>query len=109
MSRDSDFLLRDIIKACRLIGEFIADMDLQAFLADDKTSSAVVRQIEIIGEASKQIPREIKEKSTAIPWKTITGMRDRLIHGYAGVDYRLVWDTAKKDIPELRKNITDLL
>jgi len=69
---------------------------------------AVIRQIEIIGEASKLISNKIKSKSPKTPWKDIAGMRDKLIHGYFGVDLDAVWETVKKDIPPLKKDIKKL-
>jgi uncharacterized protein with HEPN domain len=69
---------------------------------------AIIRQIEIIGEASKLISEKIKEKSPSIPWKDIAGMRDKLIHNYFGVDIEAVWKTIKEDIPILKKEIQAL-
>jgi len=69
----------------------------------------VVRNIEIIGEAIKNLPEEFKNKHKGIPWKDIAGMRDRIAHFYFGIDYNLVWDTIKKDIPVLKKEIKKLI
>jgi uncharacterized protein with HEPN domain len=69
----------------------------------------VVRNIEIIGEAIKNLPQEFKEKHKGIPWKDIAGMRDRIAHSYFGIDYSLVWDTIRKDIPVLKKEIKKLI
>jgi uncharacterized protein with HEPN domain len=111
MKRDYQLYLRDIISAMESIRSFTADMQYEAFRADDKTSSAVIRKLEIIGEAAKQIPAEFRRKYPQIPWKEMAGMRDRLIHLYFGVDYQLVWTAISKRIPELLnqlKNIPDL-
>jgi uncharacterized protein with HEPN domain len=105
MTRNSELLLRDIQKACRLICEFTKGMEFHTFTEDEKTSSAVIRQLEIIGEAAKQLPEEVKRKASQIPWKAMAGMRDRLIHGYAGIDLTLVWDTIQKDIPFLAEQV----
>lgn len=74
-------------------------------MEDDKTSSAVIRKLEIIGEAVKNIPDEIKKKNTEIPWKEMAGMRDKLIHVYFGVDYNLVWQTIKNRLPNIKKQL----
>ena len=79
------------------------------FAEDTKTIDAVVRNIEIIGEASKHLPDDIKELDSQIPWKAIAGMRDKLVHDYFGVDIRFVWNTVKEDIPFLNDKIVNLL
>lgn len=91
--RDYRLYLEDIIAAMRSIELFIKDMDFDAFESDDKTSSAVIRKLEIIGEAVKKIPDDVRQKYPSIPWKEMAGMRDKLIHFYFGVDNRLVWRT----------------
>ena len=75
----------------------------------EKTSSAVIRKLEIIGEATKRLPDEIKLKYKDIPWKKMAGMRDNLTHAYFGVDYDLVWQTIKKNIPEIIEDVTKIL
>ena len=101
MNRDLKLFLKDIIIACKDIQDFTTGMEFDQFIQDRKTSSAVIRQFEIIGEAAKNVPESIRIKYPGIPWKDISGMRDRLIHGYFGVDYYLVWDTIKSKVPEL--------
>lgn len=80
--RDRSLYLKDILQASESIAAFTAGMDYKAFAADDKTISAVVRKLEIIGEAVKQLPEEIRLQHPEIPWKQIAGMRDKLIHFY---------------------------
>ena len=108
MKRDYLLYLRDIISAMESILSFIMDMQYEAFRNDDKTSSAVIRKLEIIGEATKQIPAEFRRKYPDIPWKEMAGMRDRLIHFYFGVDYQLVWQAINKRIPELLKQLKSI-
>ena len=101
--------LKDINKAIDSIEKFILGMNFEQFKNDDKTSSAVIRKFEIIGEATKNIPDQIKEKYPQIPWKDIAGMRDKLIHAYSEVDLNLVWKTILKRLPELKSFIDDVL
>ncbi len=79
------------------------------FLADETLKRAVIRSLEIIGEASKKIPADYKAKWSTIKWKNMAGMRDRLIHDYLGVNYSIVWDVAKNKIPELFVQISELI
>ena len=109
MKRDYKLYLKDILEAIARIGEFVEELSLEKFWADDKTSSAVIRKFEIIGEAVKNIPKEIKKQYPDIPWREISGMRDKLIHFYMGVDYELVWDTIKTRLPELKSAIKKIL
>jgi uncharacterized protein with HEPN domain len=80
------------------IEEFIQNMGFEEFIADKKTRDAVVRNLEVIGEAAKNIPDEIKQEYPEIEWKAVTGMRDKLIHEYFGVSNSIVWETVTNDI-----------
>lgn len=101
--------LKDILAAIESIEDFIAGMDLEGFKVDDKTSSAVMRKLEIIGEAVKQIPDDIRQEYPQIPWKEMAGMRDKLIHFYFGVDYHLVWKTITERLPHVKQDIEKVL
>lgn len=84
-------------------------MDLDTFQIDDRTNSAVVRKLEIIGEAVKQIPEEIRQQYPRVPWKEMAGMRDKLIHFYFGIDSQLVWKTVTERLPQVKQEIHQLL
>jgi len=109
MKRDYKLYLKDILEAMESIEKFVQGMDFERFKKDDKTVSAVIRKFEIIGEATKQIPDEIRKSHPGIPWKEMAGMRDRLIHFYFGVDYKLVWETIKKRLPKIKPQIGQIL
>jgi len=102
MNKKYTLFLNDIKNAIISIESFVEGMNFEQFINDDKTSSAVIRKFEIIGEATKNIPENIREKYSQIPWKEIAGMRDKLIHAYSEVDLKLVWMTIKQRIPELK-------
>jgi len=100
--RDPKLYLKDILGALDAIEKFVGGADFETFKNDDMMSSAVIRKFEIVGEATKNISEEIKQKYPAIPWKSMAGMRDRLIHFYFGIKYELVWETIKKEIPKVK-------
>ena len=109
MSRDQTIYLRDILDAIDSIESFVTGMDFAAFQQDDKTYSAVVRKLEVIGEATKQVPDEIRQRKPEIPWKEMAGMRDRLIHAYFAIDVKLVWRTIHDYLPTTRSQISEIL
>ncbi len=93
--------MNDVLVAIESIERFIAGMDLETFQTDDKTTSAVMRKLEIIGEAVKQIPDEIRQKHPQVSWKEMAEMRDKLIHFYFGIDFHLVWRAITKRLPQV--------
>ena len=102
MTRDLRDYLNDIVDAMAKALKFVEEMSYEDFVNDDKTVFAVVRALEIIGEAVKNIPEDLRTKHSNIPWKDLAGMRDKLIHGYFGVDLRRVWKTVKEVIPAMK-------
>ena len=100
-SRDHRDHLDDISLAARKALEFVKGMDYECFLQDDKTVYAVVRALEILGEATKRIPVEIRDRFPEIPWRSMAGIRDKLIHNYVSVNLEVVWKTATEDLPPL--------
>ena len=107
--RNYRLYIKDIFEAMSAVQIFVEGMDFDAFVADDKTASAVVRKLEIIGEATKNVPEEIRQKYPQVPWRQMAGMRDQIIHAYFAVDYVVVWDTLKVDIPPLQPIIARIL
>ena len=108
MRRDKA-LLQDIQSTIESIENFLAGKSREEFLASDLLQSAVMRKLEIIGEASKKVSREIKNHYADVPWKAIAGMRDKLIHDYFGVLNERVWETAVTFIPQLKSQTNKIL
>jgi len=107
--RDYRDYLQDILDSINDVESFIRGMGFEEFNRDRKTVNAVVRSIEVIGEASKRIPRSLKAKYKGVPWREMAGMRDKLVHEYFGVDVEILWKTAKDDIPPLKQVIQNML
>lgn len=105
--KSHEVFIEDILHAIEAIDGFTKNLSFEEFKSDDKTSSAVIRKLEIIGEAAKNIPDGVKEKYQGIPWKEMAGMRDKLIHFYFGIDYNLVWQTIKNRLPEIKKELSN--
>lgn len=108
MPRDEAALL-DVYQAALDVLEFKGDLDEEAFMDDRRTQSAIVHQLLIIGEATKRLSEDFREAHPSIPWSSMAGMRDRLIHDYNNVDLEEVWRTADRDVPKLLGKIETLL
>ncbi|KQC13995.1 MAG: DUF86 domain-containing protein [Methanothrix sp.] len=101
--------LQDILDAIESAESFVADMDYDAFEADEKTNFAAVRALEIVGEASKKIPPDIRREYPDVPWREMAGMRDKLSHDYFGVNLQRVFETVRRDLPPLRASIKKIV
>lgn len=101
--------LRDILEYTDLAAELLGDMDLERFQEDRRTHLAVVRALEVIGEAGRQVPGPVRRRYASVPWAEVIGMRNKMIHGYFGVDLRVVWDTVREDLPPLRAAVAKVL
>jgi len=101
--------LDDIMDSILKIEQFIEEMDFIQFSDDAKTSYAVIRAFEIIGESTKETPDEVKDKYTDLPWKEMLGMRDKLTHAYFGVNLEVVWKTIQQEIPLLKTLIQKVI
>ena len=109
MSKDPKEFLRHILDECSYILSVSENLSFEDFLEDETLKRAVVRSLEIVGEATKKIPADFKVKWNTIQWKNMAGMRDRLIHDYIGVNYSIVWDVMRNKIPEMYNEISNFL
>jgi len=105
--KNDQVYIEHILEAIERIEKYTEELDEQEFRETDMVQDAVVRQIEVIGEATKQLSDEKREEHPEIPWKDIAGMRDNLIHNYFGVDLEQVWQTVKQDIPHLKNTLEE--
>lgn len=109
MKREIGDYIEDILEAMTNAIEFTKNMSYDEFVKDTKTVYAVIRAIEIIGEAVKNIPEEVRRKYPNIPWRSMARMRDKVIHAYFGVKTERVWEVVERDIPNLKPNFEKML
>lgn len=111
MTGEREFIdyLNDILDSIEKVAHFISGIDYQGFVMDEKTIFAVIRALEIVGEATKKVPNDFKESHPEIPWREMAGLRDKLIHDYVSVNLEIVWKTATIELPELKNSIASLL
>jgi uncharacterized protein with HEPN domain len=99
MKREYEDYLRDMLENAEMALSFVEGLDYEGFRRDDKAVYAVIRAFEIIGEAARQIPENIREKNSNLPWREISAMRNKLTHEYFGVNIEVVWRTIQEDLP----------
>jgi uncharacterized protein with HEPN domain len=101
--RDWQFRVNDILESIDKIERYTKDMDFSGWLEDEKSVDAVIRNIEVIGEASSHLPDEVLQRYKDIPWRLMKGIRNILAHEYFGVDLEIIWKTVKEDLPAIKK------
>lgn len=107
--RNPILYLEDILLSMQRVQEYLYGFDFQYFKWDHKTVDAVIRNFEIIGEASKNLPDFIKDKYSNVPWEEMYRLRNRISHEYFGIDYEIIWDIAINQLPENYKDIVEIL
>lgn len=106
--RDRDYL-QDICGAIERIQRYVGDMSREQFEQDEKTQDAVIRNLEVIGEAAKHISASTRRDNPTIPWRDLAGVRDKLIHQYFGVNYAIVWKIVREELPPLLPQLAEIL
>ena len=109
MKRSPKIFLYDILQSIEKVEKYTAGHTDKTFLGEDAIQDAVIKRLEIIGEATKNIPLKLRKENPDIPWKKMAGMRDMLTHEYFGIVMKRIWDTTQKDLPKLKKQIQKLL
>ena len=109
MNRGIDILLGEILDAIALVREYTEGLDFEAFAGNLEKQDSVIRRLEIIGEAVKGVPDDVRAKHPAVPWRDIAGARDILIHEYFRVDLEMTWDMVRKDLPLLEAEVRSIL
>lgn len=107
--RPVELLLDDILQAIGRIEQYIKDLSFDAFSEDQKSVDAVVRNLEIIGEAANRLPDEFKERYSEIEWYKVVGLRHRIVHEYFGIDLQIIWQILHKDLLELRDALSQII
>lgn len=109
MAKDYKAYISHILESITLIEQYTENISFEEFENDRKTIDAVIRNFEIIGEASNKLPEEFRKKYPEIPWRSIIGLRNVLIHDYLGVDIKAVWGNLKQELPQLKKQMKAIL
>lgn len=109
MSRDETMYLRDMVLACDKILRYAEGLSQADLLRDEKTFDAVVRNLEIVGEAAKHVSEALRQTLPQVEWRKVAGMRDMLIHGYFGIDEDILWDVVRNKIPVLSGHLKEYL
>ncbi len=106
--RDPDLLIEDILAAIQKIERYTAGMDQEIFRQDEKTVDAVVRNLEVVGEATRQLPEDFSNRHPNVPWRQISGLRNRIVHEYFGLDLEIIWQVIRHDLPQLKTHLEGL-
>ncbi len=109
MAKDYKAYIRHILESITLIDQYTDKLSFEEFEKDRKTIDAVIRNFEIIGEASNKLPEEFRNKYPEVPWRSIIGLRNVLIHDYLGVDIKAVWGNLKQELPHLKEQMKAIL
>ncbi|MGV0024047.1 HepT-like ribonuclease domain-containing protein [Phormidesmis priestleyi] len=109
MSRSIRLYLRDIIQSCSKISRYTQDLTIEAFVADERTYDAVLLNLQIVGEAVKQIPQEFRDYYPETEWRKISGLRDILAHAYFQINIEIVWDVVQNKLTPLQAQIREIL
>ena len=109
MDKDDLIFIEHLLDAINKIEKYIGDISVHEFVDNELIQDAVIRNFEIIGEATKHLSENFRNKHTEVPWKKIAGMRDILIHDYLGIDIYSVWETIEKDLPELKNQLNTIV
>ena len=109
MSRDIQLCLEDIVSCCDKIGRYTIGLTFEHFQADERTIDAVVRNLEVIGEAAKWVPEQVRANYPDVHWRKMAGLRDVISHGYVGLDLQLIWDVVQRDVPAARVKVAAIL
>lgn len=109
MPRDYKVYLEDVLDAAAKISNYTAGLTLETFRKDPRTVDAVVRNLEIIGEAVKNVPEQLRAQHPAVAWRRVAGLRDLLIHQYFGIDYEIIWDLVCNKLPVLEGQVRSIL
>jgi len=109
MKKDPRYFIEHILDSIKKIEGYTKGLSKEEFLRDSQVQDAVLRRLEIVGEAAKNLPSDFKKRYAGVSWRQIAGMRDVIIHEYFGVDLDLVWATVKKDLPALKRKINNIV
>lgn len=107
--RNDSVYLQHIFEACRRLQSYTADLSQKEFEENELVQDAVLRQLQVLGEAVKRLSEEVRGTHDHVPWRKIAGMRDKVVHDYMGIDLRMAWTTVQKDVPDLHEAVTSIL
>jgi len=109
VSRDARLFLQDIVDSCDKIGRYTIGQTFEQFRDSELVIDAVTRNLELIGEASKAAPDELRRRFADVPWRKMTGLRDVVVHGYFRVDVQLLWDIVQREVPGVRQKVAAII